>query len=78
MLFLATFVVDSVPFYGEALKHSLDILDLIVMQAAMNRSGKIGTEVYIHMYILFSILIFRWLDKLNCPDEYIYIYNIMS
>lgn len=40
MLFLATFVVDSVPLYGEALKHSLDILDLIVMHAAMNRIGK--------------------------------------
>lgn len=42
MLFLATFVVDSVPLYGEALKHSLDILDLIVMHAAMNRIGVSG------------------------------------
>ena len=40
MLFLATFVIDSVPYYGEALRHSLEVLDLVVLQTVMSRGGE--------------------------------------
>ncbi|XP_003742913.1 transmembrane protein 147 [Galendromus occidentalis] len=42
MLFLATFVIDSVPYYGEALRHSMEVLDLVVLQTVMSRGGVYG------------------------------------
>jgi len=42
MLFLATFVVDTVGHYGDYLKHSLDIVDLIALHFIINKIGVSG------------------------------------